>query len=203
MASGASAELLINWRTFLDRAVVLEVATWLASPRRARSRRSRRRFLTVDGVAGQFRAVRGPGDGGKETPPPSGRRHLGALNAKHGPALAKAARSVSRAYGALACRSVLATSPTRAAMSPESRSSQGGRRPRRPGTSSDDFTNGSVAPFSSLEVWRSDGLAPLLHWLDLGAFSKRRCLDRSLVRVRLRLQDTTRRRSQISTATSS
>jgi len=31
MALGASAELLINWRTFLDRAVVLEVATWLAS----------------------------------------------------------------------------------------------------------------------------------------------------------------------------
>ena len=59
-----------------------------------------RRFLTVDGVAGQFRAVRGPGDGGKETPPPSGRRHLGALNAKHGPALAKAARSVS-AYAPL------------------------------------------------------------------------------------------------------
>jgi hypothetical protein len=201
MASGASAELLINWRTFLDRAVVLEVAAWLASAHCARSRRSTRRFLTCRrcgrSVQGGPRADRATEVRRRHRPAVD--RHRGALKAKHGPALAKATRSVSRRMRpCLPVRLGHLTQPCRdvARISIKTAADPADRGRAQ--------TPSPTAQLRHSRRRRSDELGLLMHWLDLGAFSKRRSLDRSLVRVRLRLQDTTRRcRSQISTAASS
>jgi hypothetical protein len=201
MASGASAELLINWRTFLDRAVVLEVAAWLASARRARSRRSTRRFLTCRrcgrSVQGGPRADRATEVRKRHRPAVD--RHLGALKAKHGAGQGHPQRL--SAYAPLLAGPPWPPHPPVPRCRPNLDQAKAAADPADRGRAQ---TPSPMAQLGHSRRRRSDGLGLLMHWLDLGAFSKRRSLDRSLVRVRLRLQDTTRRcRSQISTAASS